>query len=216
MEDQHQQAIRTLAAERYMLGQMTDGEREAFEEHYFNCRFCVEDIKGIDLMSRAVRQQPKQQPVRKWRPMTVAPWAVAASLAGALALQPILMRTAPVISVAAPVIPLAGEEYVSTTVLKQVTRSAVAAPTKLPAGRRINQHLEINHDPQYMLYRWELRTDEAKSLASGTVTPDKTKDPISLGLGPLPAGPYELVIEGVRKGGNRSPIITYPLDVGGS
>lgn len=216
MEDEHQQAIRTLAAERYMLGQMTDAERETFEEHYFNCRFCVEDVKGIDLMSRAVRQQPKQQPVRKWRPMTVAPWAVAASLAGALALQPIVMRTAPVISVAAPAIPLAEEEYVSPTLLKQVTRSAVAAPTKLPAGRRINQYLEINHDPQYTLYHWELRTDEAKSVGSGTVTPDKTKDPIPLGLGPLPAGPYELVIEGVRKGGNRSPIITYPLDVGGS
>ncbi|HYK00892.1 MAG TPA: hypothetical protein VE974_03995 [Thermoanaerobaculia bacterium] len=208
MEDQHQQAIRTLAAERYMLGQMTDAERETFEEHYFDCRFCVEDIKGIDVMSRAVRQQPKQQPVRKWRPMTVAPWAVAASLAGALALQPIVMRTA-------PVIPLAEVEYVSPVPLKQVTRS-VAAPTKLPAGRRITQYLEIVHDPLYTLYRWELRADEAKSLGSGTVTPDKTADPIPIGLGPLPAGLYELVVEGVRKDGNRSPIIIYPLVVGGS
>src|SRR3954453_17460741 len=91
MDDQHQQAIRTLAAERYMLGEMTDAERETFEEHYFNCRFCVEDVKAIDLMSRAVRKQ-KPQPVRKWRPMNVAPWAVAASLAGVLVLQPIISR----------------------------------------------------------------------------------------------------------------------------
>lgn len=206
MEDQHQQAIRTLAAERYMLGQMTDGEREAFEEHYFNCRFCVEDVKGIDVMSRAVRQQPKQQPVRKWRPMTVAPWAVAASLAGALALQPILLRTA---------MQVAEVPDVSPVILTSVTRS-VAATTKLPAGRRILQYFEIVHDPQYTHYRWELRADEAKSLASGTVPPERTTDPIPLELGPLPAGLYELVIEGVRKNRSRSPVITYPLVVGGS
>ncbi len=208
MEDQHQQAIRTLAAERYMLGQMTDAERETFEEHYFNCRFCVEDVKEIDLMSRAARQQTKPQPVSKWRPMTVAPWAVAASLAGALALQPILMRTA-------PVMPLAGVLYVTDTPLTSESR-AVAAATKLPAGPEILQYVEIAHDPQYTQYRWNLRSDEAKSLQSGTVTPKQTNEPIALRLGPLPAGRYELVIEGVRKDGNRSAIIIHPLDVGGS
>jgi hypothetical protein len=205
MEDQHQQAIRTLAAERYMLGQMTDGERETFEEHYFNCRFCVEDIKGIDLMSRAVRQQPKQQPVRKWRPMTVAPWAVAASLAGALTLQPIFMRTA---------MQLAEVPYATGAPLTS-ERRGVAAATKLPADRRILLYLEIAHDPQYKRYHWELRANEAKSLASGKLTPEQTNEPIPLLLGPLPAGSYELVIEGVRKDGNRPPIITYPLVVGG-
>ena len=208
MEDQHQQAIRTLAAERYMLGEMTDAERATFEEHYFNCRFCVEDIKGIDLMSRAARQQQKLQSVRKWRPMNVAPWTIAASLAVVLTLQQVFPPTP-------PAMPLADVEYISDVLLTSESRS-VAATTKLPAGRRIIQYFEIVHDPQYTQYRWELRTNEAKSLASGTVTPEQTKDPIPLGLGPLPAGLYELVIEGARKGGNRSPITIHPLVVGGS
>lgn len=208
MEDQHQKAIRTLAAERYMLGQMTDAERESFEEHYFNCRFCVEDVKGIDLMSRAARQQQKPQPARKWRPMTVAPWAVAATLAGALTLQPILMRTAPVITQVAEV------PYATDGPLTSEGRAAATA-VRLPAGRRIVTSLEIVHDPQYTQYRWDLRADEAKSLASGALTPEQTKEPIPLLLGPLPAGSYELVIEGVRKDGNRSPITTHSLVVGG-
>lgn len=204
MDDQHEQAIRTLAAERYMLGQMTDAERETFEEHYFNCRFCVEDIKAIDLMSRAARQQPKPQPVPKWwRPMNVAPWAVAASLAGAL-----LLRTPPV--------PIVAEVPYATDAPLMSERRGVAAATKLPAGQRIIQYLEIAHDPQYTQYRWDLRADEAKSLASGALTPEQTNEPIPLLLGPLPAGSYELVIEGVRKDGNRSPITIYPLAVGGS
>jgi hypothetical protein len=207
MEDQHQQAIRTLAAERYMLGEMTDDERETFEEHYFNCRFCVEDVKAIDLMRRAVRQQAKPQPVRKWRPMNVAPWAVAAGLAGVLVLQPILSRP--------PVLAVAEVPYATDAPLTS-ERRAVAAARKLPAGRRVLQYLEIARDPQYTQYRWDLRADEAKSLASGALTPEQTNEPIPLLLGPLPAGSYQLVIEGVRKDGNRSPITIYPLVVGGS
>lgn len=207
MEDQHQQAVRTLAAERYMLGQMTDAERETFEEHYFNCRFCVEDVKRIDLMSRAVQQQTKPQPVRKWGPMTVAPWAVAASLAGVLTLQ--AFRPPPPITQVAEVL------FASDAPVTSESRAA-AAVMELPAGRTILQHLEIAHDPQYTQYRWDLRADEAKSLASGALTPEQTNEPIALRLGPLPAGRYELVIEGVRKDGNRSAIIIQPLVVRGS
>ena len=207
MEDEHQEAIRTLAAERYMLGEMTDAERETFEEHYFNCRFCVEDVKTIDLMSRAVRQQAKPQPVRKWRPMNIVPWAVAASLAVVLALRPIISSP--------PVLAVAEVPYTADAPLTS-ERRAVAAATKLPAGRKILQYLEIARDPQYAQYRWELRADKAKSLASGALNPQQTNEPIPLLLGPLPAGSYQLVIEGVRKDGNRSPITIYPLVVGGS
>ena len=207
MEDQHQEAIRTLAAERYMLGEMTDDERETFEEHYFNCRFCVEDVKAIDLMGRAVRQHAKPQPVRKWRPMNVIPWAVAAGLAGVLALQPGILR---------PPVPAVAEVPYAAAAPLTSERRTVAAATRLPAGRRILQYVEIARDPQYTQYRWDLRADEAKSLASGAVTPEQTNEPIPLLLGPLPAGSYKLVIEGVRKDGNRSPITIYPLVVGGS
>ncbi len=191
-----------------MLDQMTEAERETFEEHYFNCRICVENVKAIDLMSRAIQPQPIRQPVRKWRPMTVAPWAIAAGLAGALTLQPILMHMAPVAQVAE--VPYAAPAPLTTE------SRGVAAVTKLPAGRNIILYLEITHDPQYTQYRWDLRADKAKSLASGTVAPEKTNAPIPLLLRPLPAGSYELVIEGVRKDGNRSPIIIHPLVVGGS
>lgn len=205
MEDQHQQAVRTLAAERYMLGEMTDEERERFEEHYFDCRVCVEDVKAIDLMARAVIQQRKQQPVRKWPLMNIAPWTIAAGLAAMLFLPP---RVAPVPAMAE--VPFVTDHPLTTQ------SRAVVVITKLRAGRRILQYLEITPDPQYTQYRWDLRVNETKSLGSGTVTPEQTNEQIPLLLGPLPAGSYQLVIEGVRKDGNRSTIITHSLVVGGS
>jgi hypothetical protein len=41
---QHDDAIRTQAAERYLLGQMAAAERDAYEEHYFSCAECESEL----------------------------------------------------------------------------------------------------------------------------------------------------------------------------
>ena len=40
----HQEVLSTLASERYLLGEMTDTERDSFEEHFFSCAECAEDV----------------------------------------------------------------------------------------------------------------------------------------------------------------------------
>jgi len=42
----HERAVQNLAVECYLLGEMTPGEREAFEEHYFECAICAEDVRS--------------------------------------------------------------------------------------------------------------------------------------------------------------------------
>ncbi len=42
----HQRAIQTLAVECYLLGDMTPREREDFEEHFFECPVCAEDVRN--------------------------------------------------------------------------------------------------------------------------------------------------------------------------
>jgi hypothetical protein len=43
---EHEPAIRNLAVESYLLGEMSAGERESFEEHYFECSICAEDLRA--------------------------------------------------------------------------------------------------------------------------------------------------------------------------
>jgi hypothetical protein len=43
---EHERAVQSLAVESYLLGEMTPGEREAFEEHYFECGVCAEDVRS--------------------------------------------------------------------------------------------------------------------------------------------------------------------------
>lgn len=82
----HDQAASTHAAERYLLEELPELERHAFEEHFFSCADCAEDVRAGERMQAAVRDAGQGQPLafqpRRDRRWTVAlPWAAAASLA---------------------------------------------------------------------------------------------------------------------------------------
>jgi hypothetical protein len=95
----HEQAVSTLASERYLLDEMAEPEREIFEEHYFACTACADDVRtgalmgdgaraGLlaDSVSRVVPFQP-----RRWYQSTALPWAIAASLAVVAGYQTLVM-----------------------------------------------------------------------------------------------------------------------------
>ena len=42
----HSQAVEQMAAERYLLNELTPEAREAFEEHVFDCHECAMDIRA--------------------------------------------------------------------------------------------------------------------------------------------------------------------------
>jgi hypothetical protein len=95
----HQQAASTFASERYLLDEMIEPERATFEEHYFSCAECAEDLRLGALMregtragflegartearafARALGASGGRTP-RLWYQSVVVPWALAATLA---------------------------------------------------------------------------------------------------------------------------------------
>jgi len=94
----HADAVRTLAAERYLLDEMSEIERFAFEEHFFDCVDCADEVRTGSTMQQAVKsgllsdtQAQKVVPIvaarRRWTPAVVVPWAAAAMLALAVGYQ---------------------------------------------------------------------------------------------------------------------------------
>lgn len=53
---EHEQATATLAAERYILNELTAAEREAFEEHYFVCERCAQEVKDLFALGVAAKE----------------------------------------------------------------------------------------------------------------------------------------------------------------
>ncbi len=113
----HTEAISSLASERYLLDEMTEQERDAFEAHYFECAECADDVTTGGRMQDGVRAglipapqvarvatfTPAQKPTaqglmgnqvttgtpwyRALTQSTALPWAVAATLAIAVGFQ---------------------------------------------------------------------------------------------------------------------------------
>jgi anti-sigma factor RsiW len=109
----HTEAVSTLASERYLLEEMADAEREAFEAHYFECQECADDVRTGAVMregaqagflagphaARSARiatfpSVPKaagtpSAPVgrRAWYRSTALPWSIAATLALSIGYQ---------------------------------------------------------------------------------------------------------------------------------
>src|SRR5262252_5269488 len=92
----HREAVETLALERYLLDEMADQERDAFEEHFFSCAECAEDARAGGAMRDAVAAGMATAAAAKMSPAArlltmpaprrrlssiVVPWAAAASLA---------------------------------------------------------------------------------------------------------------------------------------
>jgi hypothetical protein len=47
----HERAVQLNAAERYFLGELTGEDRDTFEEHFFGCLECAQDVRDLAVFS---------------------------------------------------------------------------------------------------------------------------------------------------------------------
>jgi hypothetical protein len=60
---EHERAIKNLAVESYLLGEMSPAERESFEEHYFECAICAEDLRAAAQFMEDAKDILAERPV---------------------------------------------------------------------------------------------------------------------------------------------------------
>jgi hypothetical protein len=59
----HERAVELHATERYLLGEFSAEEREAFEEHYFDCVICAEDVRAATAFRANAKAVFRDKPV---------------------------------------------------------------------------------------------------------------------------------------------------------
>jgi hypothetical protein len=109
---EHDEAIRSQAAERYVARELSAAGREAFEEHFLGCRECADDVHfelafaanvRAVLREQQVERQPTLEPLkkgaweswRKWlRPRHAMTFSFAANFALAAGLGYVLVTGA--------------------------------------------------------------------------------------------------------------------------
>jgi anti-sigma factor RsiW len=216
----HQQALDGLASERYLLDEMTEVERFEFEDHYFDCAECAEDVRLGDMIQQEARRAgaamaPNTQVGRpavvltsaKWwrRPMVAAPWAVAATLALVVGYQSLV--TVPGLRDAG------GPQSIEPVILRGATRGAATTVAIAPGQRVVALSVDLLTPPQSSSLTYEILDANRSAVASGKSSVPASGAPLML-LVPVDelqhAGHYTLL---VRDGDQKSALGEYEFDV---
>jgi hypothetical protein len=206
---EHTEAMSSNAAERYLLGELTETEADTFEDHFFECRACGEEIREgtrmLEVLREVVREDRKTaSPVvvpfeqrltrRAWLPA-----AVAAVLVVGFGLWWIVPRPT--------------QQELTPLYLGGNARGASAQPV-VPAGHKnLLLQVDVTSPEPFPRYDLTVRDSRGKRLATKSVAASETENAVLLLLSELPAGSYEVVIEGVREDGKRSKITTRSFQV---
>jgi len=212
----HDMSIKTQAAEKYLLGELQPLEREAFEQHFFECPECAEDVRLGFQFSENARKVFRQDP-RRVQDVEEAPkrrdWfaRMMASLSPA-ALAPLAAGLAMVVfsgyqnlvqipALRARVGQFQTAQVVSSTVLSPSSRAAVPVIT-VPANAPFFQlSLAPGGATPAGAYRCELRGENGKSVATVDVPkldPDSNLTILVPAAG-FAAGYYDAVLIGAGK-----------------
>jgi Putative zinc-finger len=57
----HNEAIQLQAAVKYVLGELSQAQREEYEEHYFDCAECALDLKALAIFADTAREVLRQE-----------------------------------------------------------------------------------------------------------------------------------------------------------
>ena len=205
----HDQAVSSQAAERYVLGELTPGEREAFEGHYFDCAACFEQVEtGAQFLGRA-REVLDREPEPGWlgamfrdlrRP---APVFVSAMLLCAVGIG---VHQQPVIADARS--PHVEESYDLV--------AAKGAVKSLTVSRKARLGLNMVFTPraEFTSYRAQIVTDSGKVVHSLPMS-GQAGDSVTIALpaAALDPGRYSLVVQGLTRDGVATEVGSAPFDL---
>jgi len=206
----HEDALREMSIERYLLGELTGDSRNSFEEHLFDCVECALELKaGVALLEGArleLAANPRQVSAPRkssyWFEWLLSPVWLAPALATCLAL---------VIYQSVFVVPHLRKELaeskapavLNSLVLTGGAARGEASPrVSAPADGFFLLSVDIPADAEYSSYVCTLYSPSGKLVWSGEVTSERAKDAVQIQVpsAVTQAGENTLLVKGVRQG----------------
>ena len=220
----HDEAVREMMVERYLLRELSPDEQDAFEEHFFTCEECASDVRSeaafID-HSKMVLAAPAQEAVarkterqttgwRAWfRPALAAPvMAVLLVLLGYESFVEIpRARQLAQQSSTAQVLP-------ALSLATAATRGDSKATLSVHKGEPFLLLLDIPAKAQFVSYSAEMHNPAGEKVWSLPVTSDAARDTVSIRIpGQQEPGTYTLVVRGIESSGSSSDLGRFPFEL---
>lgn len=214
----HEEAAETDAASRYFLGEMSDEEMLAFEEHYFDCLLCAADVNDTAVFAANVPEALRSSStgpasgsgfdfVRLARASALPLAAAAALLLGVVAVH---QGTVVIPELRSALEPRA----VSPTVLREL-RSVIPTVEIEPGAATFVLIADLTSLRTYRTYVVELRDGAGEVVESiRAAQPTSGAFHLVLPTSRFPAGDYTAVLKGLPgEGSATEEIERYPFRV---
>lgn len=206
----HTEAMISQAVEKYFLGELKGAERDAFEEHFFDCAECAADVKTTAVLVDNVREvlrnvatDARKAPARETRTSGFLTWwkpaysfAAIAILVAAVGYQNFV--TIPRLREGTTTVAQALPSYSFVTA---GSRGANAMEIAVPAHSPFGIYVDIPGDPAFTSYSADVVNQSGATRFSIPVSAEQTRDTVQLLIpGVLEPGQYDLVIRGHKSG----------------
>jgi hypothetical protein len=208
----HAEAIAMGAAEKYLLDELSGEERSQYEEHFFDCAVCAEDLKAavifVENAKTVLRDEPKE---RRDASMSPRPWwglfwplpagamAAGALLVGGLAYQSMVVVPSLRSELSRAQAPqAAGWHFLS------ISRAEPQVIVVSRDQRMLGLTLSKSSDRSFPRYRREVRDARDRVVESAVVGgPSKGEElQVLLPVVHLPSGSYVVALAGLESPGD--------------
>lgn len=207
----HNEAVRLQAAEKYLLGELPKEQHAAFEEHFFDCPACAEEMKATAAFMESARQVYREQvpetvevkglvpaspTARGWFAWLRPAFAVPVFAALLLFIGYQNGVTIPNLKQASPGVVI-GEGAKSFSLLSADSRGEGTSAPRIAVGAREDFRLEVDMPGNSSTgYSCQIQDESGKVLASFTVSSEEAKNTVTRIIrgGSLKPGRYTIAI----------------------
>jgi Putative zinc-finger len=204
----HAEALRTKAAERYLLGEMTPGAREEYEEHFFGCVECAQEVQAGAMFVDAARDVLKSEgfsaaAVKDDRKPSF--WALVLRPAFAIPAMALLLFVVGYQNLRT--IPQMRSELMRSnsaqvpemfSLLGANSRGGETLEVSVPRDREFGFYVDIPSSHQFSYYRLGIESDAGPTGLSTEVSAQEANETVHFVAPPsrLSSGKYSLVVRG--------------------
>jgi hypothetical protein len=220
----HNEAVRLQAAEKYLLGQLPKEQHAEYEEHYFDCVACAEEIKATVAFMESARQAGREEAMEAGGAKRLAP--AAPTTGGWFA----WLRPAFAVPVLAALLLVIGfQNGVTIPRLKDSSSSQMgqiisssfqlrgsvrggnesgdaANKVRVRSGESFTLNFDFTPTGTFSEYVWQLYNKAGRVVKSGHISGEKKYQAVSLNMagGVESAGKYDLVFFGSADGAGQT------------
>jgi hypothetical protein len=197
----HDTAAQMKAPERYVLGDLSPGERDEFEDHFAGCTSCMDEVWTASAFAANARAVFRERAATEAAPRKSEGWlayfrwqfAVPTLAAVALAVLAMYQSTVTIPSLRAP------RAFGAAVILDGATRASLP---QVPAGSPAHFQMGLAGTATAQQGWAELTTDSGRVISAGPVVLPRAGEPLDIYFPVrLQPGRYSIVIRAGQTGG---------------